>query len=155
VTNTPGTALTLAAIALLLGTGAWADAPLPSCPEGSHAVGHAPPKGLEWRCDNATGVPEGPWLTWYDNGQMMSERHMKNGREHGRQRSWWPNGQLMMEGISVDGNRFKGFKYWGIDGSLQQIGIKPQVIEKKYEQPGSVTQPATQPTSQPTTQPTK
>ncbi len=56
------------------------------------------------------GVAEGPWLRWYDSGQLLSEGQMKNGREHGRQRGWWPNGQLMLEGISVDGNRYKGFQ---------------------------------------------
>lgn len=64
----------------------------------------------------------------------MSERHMKNGREHGRQRSWWPNGQLMMEGISVDGSRYKGFKYWGVDGTPSIIDVKTEVIEHKLNQ---------------------
>ena len=104
---------------------------LPACPAGTHATGKAPPAGLEWRCDNANNVPEGPWLTWYADGTLLSERHMKNGREHGRQRSWWPNGQLMMEGISVDGNRYKGFKYWGIDGTPSNIDVKTEVIERK------------------------
>ena len=107
---------------------------LPDCPPGTHATGTAPPVGFEWRCDNASGVPEGPWLTWYADGKLMSERHMKNGREHGRQRSWWPNGQLMMEGISVEGNRFKGFKYWGIDGAPSNIDVKTEVIEHKLNQ---------------------
>lgn len=124
---------TIAALLILLATPAVA-ANLPSCPEGSHVTGQSPPKGFEWRCDNAAGVPEGPWLTWYDDGSPMSERHMKNGREHGRQRSWWPNGQLMMEGISVDGNRYSGFKYWGIDGAPTSLGIKKDVIEHKLEQ---------------------
>jgi len=107
---------------------------LPDCPTGAHATGKSPPAGLEWRCDNASDVPEGPWLTWYADGTLMSERHMKNGREHGRQRSWWPNGQLMMEGVSVDGNRYKGFKYWGVDGTPSNIDIKTEVIEHKLNQ---------------------
>jgi hypothetical protein len=101
----------------------------PTCPAGAHAVGDTPPKGFEWRCENAAGAPEGPWLNWYGDGQRMSERHMKNGREHGRQRSWWPNGQLMMEGVSVDGNRYQGFKYWGIDGSPAHFETKTEPLK--------------------------
>ncbi len=114
---------------------AVAAAELPVCPAGTHAVGKMPPAGHEWRCDNAKGVPEGPWLTWYEGGQMLSERHMKNGREHGRQRSWWPNGQLMMEGVSVDGNRYGGFKYWTIDGSPTQLDVKAEPM--KLTDPGA------------------
>ena len=73
-----------------------------------------------------TGLAEGPWLTWYSNGQLLSERNMKQGREHGRQRSWWPNGQLMMEGISFEGSRYKGFKYWSIDGSPTELNLETQ-----------------------------
>jgi hypothetical protein len=87
-----------------------------TCPEGTHAEGAAPPNGFELRCVDAEGRAEGPWRTWYDNGQLMSERSMQQGREHGRQRSWWPNGQLMMEGVSYQGARVKGFRFWSITG---------------------------------------
>ncbi len=107
--------------------------PLPLCPTGSHPAGKAPPAGLEWHCETADAVAEGPWLRWYDNGQLLSEGHMKNGREHGRQRGWWPNGQLMFEGISVDGNRYQGFKYWSFDGSPTDLGIKPEVVVQPAE----------------------
>ena len=122
--------LRLALTALLVGSGTVAAAPLPECPPKTHAVGKAPPDGVEWRCETAGGVAEGPWLRWYDNGQPMSESHMKNGLEHGRQRAWWPNGQLMLEGVSVEGNRYKGFKYWGIDGTPTDLGIKPDTVER-------------------------
>ncbi len=65
----------------------------------------------------------------------MSERNMKLGKEHGRQRSWWPNGQLMMEGISVDGNRYKGFKYWSITGQQTDLNIETETITKPLENP--------------------
>lgn len=101
---------------------------LPACPPGAHAVGKAPPAGLEWRCENASGLVDGPWLSWYADGQLQSERHMKDGREHGRQRGWWPNGQLMLEGVSVDGNRYQGFKYWSFDGTPTDLGIQPDIV---------------------------
>lgn len=129
-----------AAMAAVAGTPSSTPAPLPECPTGTHAVGKAPPAGLEWHCETATGVAEGPWLRWYDGGQLLSEGQMKNGREHGRQRGWWPNGQLMLEGISVDGNRYKGFKYWSFDGSPTDLGIKPDIVT----QPGAEEQKASE-----------
>lgn len=119
---------TIALLAALAASPVTADSQ-PVCPAGSHPVGNAPPKGFEWRCENVGGVVDGPWLNWYESGQIMSERHMKSGREHGRQRSWWPNGQLMMEGVSVDGNRYQGFKYWGIDGSPARFETKTEPLK--------------------------
>jgi len=112
------------------------------CPPGAHAQGKAPPDGSERKCLNADGLAEGPWLTWYGNGQLLSERHMKQGREHGRQRSWWPNGQLMMEGISHEGNRYKGFKYWSIGGEPTTLNIETDTVTRSVDKP-------TQPTARP------
>ncbi len=108
--------LLLLTIGLLLALPAHADDNTLACPEGTHAEGAAPPVGLELRCLDAEGRAEGPWRTWYDNGQLMSERSMKQDIEHGIQRSWWPNGQLMMEGVSYQGARVQGFRFWSITG---------------------------------------
>jgi hypothetical protein len=104
-----------------------------ACPPDTHAVGAKPPKGSEWKCVDDKGIVNGPWLTWYGNGQLMSERHMKLGKEHGQQRSWWPNGQLMMEGISYEGNRYKGFKYWSITGEPAALDIQTDTITKSVD----------------------
>ncbi len=97
-----------------------------TCPDGTHAEGAAPPEGFELRCLDAEGRAEGPWRNWYDNGQLLSERSMKQGREHGRQRSWWPNGQLMMDGISINGSRVQGFRFWSITGQPSKLPpLKP------------------------------
>ena len=110
-----------------------ANAATPTCPAGDHALGSRPPAGTQWRCVDDDGRADGPWLTWYDNGQLMSERHMKHGKEHGRQRSWWPNGQLMMDGVSYDGNRYKGFKYWAIDGTPTNLHIETKTVTKSLD----------------------
>lgn len=143
-------ALTLGCFAFAAADGAPTSAgALPECPAGTHAVGKAPPAGVEWHCETAAGVAEGPWLRWYDSGQLLSEGQMKNGREHGRQRGWWPNGQLMLEGVSVDGNRYKGFKYWSFDGNPTDLGIKPDVVTQQGgKQPGA-TPPASPPIQPP------
>lgn len=100
----------------------------PTCPAGTSAVGSAPPAGREWKCVAADGSVDGPWLTWYDSGQLMSERQLQKGREHGRQRSWWPNGQLMMEGVSYQGNRYQGFKYWTITGAPTELHMQTETV---------------------------
>jgi len=97
-----------------------------TCPQGTRVDGAAPPAGLELRCLDSENRAEGIWRTWYDNGQLMSERSMKQGREHGRQRSWWPNGQLMMDGISYEGTRVKGFRFWSITGQPNTLSQQPQ-----------------------------
>lgn len=103
------------------------------CPADHRSIGAKPPAGREWKCVDSSGVADGLWLTWYDNGQLMSERSMKQGKEHGRQRSWWPNGQLMMEGISYEGNRYKGFKYWSINGEPTELNIETKTVTKKID----------------------
>jgi hypothetical protein len=104
-----------------------------TCPADRIAQGQQPPAGLEWKCTTKEGVVDGLWVTWYDNRQMLSERHMKLGKEHGRQRSWWPNGQLMMEGVSVDGHRYQGFKYWAVDGTPTQLEIKTETVKQPLD----------------------
>jgi hypothetical protein len=106
------------------------------CAADHSSVGNQPPAGHEWKCVDSKGLADGLWLTWYDNGQLMSERQMKQGKEHGRQRSWWPNGQLMMEGVSYEGNRYKGFKYWSITGEPTEIDIKTETVTKKIDDAG-------------------
>lgn len=107
-----------------------------NCPADHHERGKKPPAGTEWQCLDKDGQPDGPWLTWYGSGQLMSERQMKSGKEHGRQRSWWPNGQLMMEGISYEGNRYKGFKYWSINGEPTQLNIETETVTKQVDETG-------------------
>lgn len=102
-----------------------------SCPAGTRAEGASPPAGLELRCVDAAGRAEGPWRTWYENGALMSERSMKEDREHGRQRSWWPNGQLMMEGVSFNGTRVKGFRFWSITGQPNDLPQQPVAGPKR------------------------
>jgi hypothetical protein len=104
-----------------------------ACPADHVAQGQQPPAGLEWKCTTKDGVVDGLWVTWYNDKQMLSERHMKLGKEHGRQRSWWPNGQLMMEGVSVDGHRYQGFKYWAVDGTPTQLEIKTETVTQPLD----------------------
>lgn len=122
-----------AGIACLCAAAALATAAdLTSCPPDHIAQGNQPPAGREWKCTTKDGIPDGPWLTWYDDHQLLSERHMKLGKEHGRQRMWWPNGQLMMEGVSVEGHRYQGFRYWTIDGVPTELEVQTETVTQPY-----------------------
>lgn len=127
-----GLALLIPLAVLLIAPGTSASDPT-ACPKDHVVEGAQPPKGLEWKCTTKDGVVDGAWLTWYDDHQLLSERTMKLGKEHGRQRMWWPNGQLMMEGISVDGHRYKGFKYWTMDGAPTELEVETETVTQPYK----------------------
>jgi len=121
---------------LVIGASSIATAAEPyTCPPGHQEQGRQPPAGLEWKCTTRDGVVDGPWVTWYDDHQLLSERNMKLGKEHGRQRMWWPNGQLMMEGVSVEGHRYQGFKYWSVDGTPTELEIQAETVTQPYQPP--------------------
>lgn len=50
------------------------------------------------------GKKEGPWITYYANGQVRSEGVYKAGVKHGRWTLYHPNGHLQSEATFVDGN---------------------------------------------------
>lgn len=97
-----------------------------SCPEPAQPVGASPPAAFELKCVLADGTPHGPWLNWYESGELMSRQNMRDGREHGLQESWWPNGERMMRGISVDGHRYQGFEYWNLSGEPVDLEVEAQ-----------------------------
>ncbi len=117
-------------LASILSSAAFGAAPL-TCPADHIAQGKPPPAGHEWKCTTKDGIVDGLWLTWYGDKQLLSERHMKLGKEHGPQRMWWPNGQLMMDGISVEGHRYQGFKYWSADGKPAQLEVQTETVNIK------------------------
>ena len=49
------------------------------------------------------GKKHGLNRTWWDNGQLMSEKTYKNGKEHGLIRLWDENGQLKLETCTSNG----------------------------------------------------
>jgi len=43
-----------------------------------------------------SGNKTGHWLSFYDNGRMMSEANFKNGRKHGEWKSYDTNGKMIV-----------------------------------------------------------
>ena len=99
-----------------------------SCPEPAQPVGASPPAAFELKCALADGTAHGPWLSWYESGELMSRHNMRNGVEHGLQEGWWPNGARMMRGISVDGHRYQGFEYWNLQGEPVDLEVEAQPV---------------------------
>ena len=64
------------------------------------------------------GKIEGPFSTWYENGQQMSEGNLKADRLDGLYRSWHENGQLESEKIYKDGNYDGLYREWYENGQL-------------------------------------
>lgn len=99
------------------------------CPNNTQLKGYEPPKGLEQRCESASGKLHGPFKRWYGNGQLMQLLHYQNGKEHGQQEGWWPDGKPMMKGVSVNGKRYKGFQYWDMSGKEVDVQFQPSQNE--------------------------
>ena len=51
------------------------------------------------------GVMEGPWVSYHENGQLLSEGAFKNGKEEGPWVFYYDNGQLEMKGDFKNGER--------------------------------------------------
>ena len=48
------------------------------------------------------GMKDGPFITWYDNGQKRSESFWEYDKKIGKWLSWYSNGQLESQGSYVD-----------------------------------------------------
>ena len=51
------------------------------------------------------GVMEGPWVSYHENGQLLSEGAFKNGKTEGPWVFYHNNGQLEMKGDFKNGDR--------------------------------------------------
>lgn len=57
------------------------------------------------------GVLQGPVKTWYENGQMESQREMSGNQKHGYLTAWYRNGALMLVEEYDTGKLIKGEYY--------------------------------------------
>jgi len=68
---------------------------------------------------NADGVYDGPWRTWNDQGQMLSETNYAAGKKHGVAKTWSEEGKQMSECSYADGNLDGPYKTWFEDGTVR------------------------------------
>lgn len=53
--------------------------------------------------DYKDGEKDGPWVSFFVNGNKMSEGEYRGGKKEGRWAQYWPNGNVKTEGTFVDG----------------------------------------------------
>lgn len=64
----------------------------------------------------ADGLPHGPSLSWYRNGQLRLEQSLVRSRPIGRSRRWHPDGTLADELIFDDSGILLSKVVWSEDG---------------------------------------
>lgn len=67
---------------------------------------------------NASGMPEGVWVSWYENGNKNSQGTYVNGQWQGVYRVWYPNGSLHYTGEYDHGKRVGVWKFYDSTGTL-------------------------------------
>ena len=87
-------------------------------------------------------LKDGPYKTYYENGQIEHEGIYEDGKAHGIWKSYYENGQLKSEGIYEDDKAYGIFKSYYENGQLQQEGIyedgKAHGIWKSYYENGQL-----------------
>ena len=66
------------------------------------------------------GKKEGPWVYFYDNGQLMNKENYKDGKRDGPWVRYWDNGQLWNKGNYKDGKVEGPWVYYSRDGSVSE-----------------------------------
>ena len=67
------------------------------------------------------GIPEGSWVSFYDNGQLDTKGNFKNGKKEGSWVSFYDNGQLEYKRNFKNGKKDGLFSYYD-NGQLQLSG---------------------------------
>jgi hypothetical protein len=60
------------------------------------------------------GKKDGPWVTYYPNGQLGSKGTYKDGKKEGLWVSYWDSGDLQSKGTYKDGKRDGPWVYTGV-----------------------------------------
>ena len=60
---------------------------------------------LEYKGTYNNGKKEGPWVSYWDNGQLLSKGTYKNGKKEGPWVSFWSDGRLNQKGTYKNGKK--------------------------------------------------
>ena len=69
-----------------------------------------------------SGPPDGPYETYYENGQLQEKGTFVDGELHGPAEGYYENGQLEGKGTYVAGERDGPAELYHENGQLQGIG---------------------------------
>ena len=68
------------------------------------------------------GVMEGPWVSYHENGQLLSEGAFKNGKTEGPWVLYYDNGRLSMKGTFKNGKYEGPWVFYHNNGQLEMKG---------------------------------
>lgn len=68
------------------------------------------------------GKREGPWVNYYDDGQLDNKGVYENGRKEGPWVSYWSNGQLSYKGVFKNGRKEGPWVSYNKDGNAYKEG---------------------------------
>ena len=68
------------------------------------------------------GKKHGPWVIYWDNGQLYAKGTMKDGKDHGSFERYCKNGQFDSKGPYKDGNQHSPWVSYNRDGSVDAKG---------------------------------
>jgi antitoxin component YwqK of YwqJK toxin-antitoxin module len=77
--------------------------------------------GQLWKKGNyRNGKEEGPWVIYWDNGQLLGKNNYRNGKEEGPHVSYWDNGQLGYKGNHKNGLKEGPWVAYNKDGTVRK-----------------------------------
>lgn len=65
-----------------------------------------------------SGLREGLWVSYYENGSKWSELYYSNGKRNGKTTAWYENGVKRFDGFYKDDKKFGVWSYWDEKGNL-------------------------------------
>ena len=68
------------------------------------------------------GVMEGPWVSYHENGQLLSEGAFKNGKTEGPWVLYYDNGRLSLKGTFKNGKYEGPWVFYYDNGQLEMKG---------------------------------
>lgn len=91
-------------------------APFLTCPTDTIRRGYAPPLSTQLWCERADRTLHGPWITWYDSGQMKTRGGYDRGQKTGLWERWHETGRIAERGRYQQGQPVGPQKRWNQHG---------------------------------------
>jgi len=80
-------------------------------------------------CYYVDGVPEGDYVTYYEDGKIEGFKRMRKGTIVGKSISWFKNGEIRSTSESLYGFKI-AYKEWNEKGELIEEKLEPTPSEK-------------------------
>ena len=66
------------------------------------------------------GVPEGKWISYYDNGQILEEVNYRKGYYDGQNITYHSNGEIKSKGLWSNGKKHNIWTWYHQNGQLHE-----------------------------------